>query len=244
MKKRPWLVRAATGAVTVVAFAVTSICPPPARAGGPLPFATEITQLLNHVELIDQYLRQVQMVANQLSQIQNMIRNTTVNPSQIFGTVAQDLTTLGNAVQGGASLAYSMGNLDSQFTQRFPGYQPIGTNYGAQYSMWGQTSLATISGTLRGMGLQSSELQSEQTILAALRLRSENPIGMSDTVAVGNQFAEQEVEQLQKLRELMLLDLQSKQAYQAYSLQDQLSTHANADNFFGESQINRNGTPF
>jgi type IV secretion system protein TrbJ len=243
MKKRSWLGRGVTAGVTAAVFAVTSAFPPPARAGVGV-FATEITQLLNHVELIDQYIQQVQMVSNQLSQIQNMIRNTTVNPSQIFGAVNQDLSTLGTAVQGGQSLAYSMGNLDSQFTQRFPGYQAVGTNYGARYSLWGKTALDTISGTLRAMGLQSSQLQNEQTILAALRARSENPIGMSDTVAAGNQISEQQVEQLQKLRELMLADLQSKQAFQAATLQDQLSTHANADNFFGASQINRNGTPF
>src|SRR6516164_6798297 len=89
MKKRSWLARTVTAGVTVVVFTVTAVCPPPARAGVGL-FATEITQLLNHVELIDQYVEQVQMVGNQLTQIQNMIRNTTVNPSQVFGSVAQD----------------------------------------------------------------------------------------------------------------------------------------------------------
>lgn len=232
MSKRPSLVRVATAGVTALVFAATSVCPPPAHAGVGL-FATEITQLLNHVELIDQYIQQVQMVSNQLAQIQNMIRNTTVNPSQIFGTVNQDLMILGNAVRGGQALAYSMGNLDSQFTQRFPGYQAYGTHYSAQYNKWGKTALDTMSGTLRAMGLQSSQLQNEQTVLAALRARSESPIGMSDTVSVGNQISEQQVEQLQKLRELMLADLQSKQAFQAAELQDQMSTHANADNFFG-----------
>jgi P-type conjugative transfer protein TrbJ len=244
MKKRPWLAKTVGAGVTVMVFTVTAVCPPPARAAVGL-FATEITQLLNHIELIDQYLQQVQMVSNQLQQIQNMIRNTTVNPSQLFGTVAQDLTTLGNAVQGANALAYSMGNLDSQFTQRFPGYQAVATNYGTQYSRWTNTALQTISSTLRGMGLQSSQLQNEQTILNALRIRSENPIGMSDTVAAGNQIAEQQVEQMQKLRELMLLDLQSKQAYQAAELQDQMSTHANMDNMFGQSQISHgSGTVF
>ena len=243
MKKRSWLDKALIAGVMVVAFTVTAVCPPPARAAVGL-FATEITQLLNHVELIDQYVQQVQMVSNQLAQIENMIRNTTVNPSQVFGTVAQDLTTLGNAVQGANALAYSMGNLDAQFTQRFPGYQAIGTNYGAQYSQWTSTAMATITSTLRGMGLQSSQLQNEQTILKALRIRSENPIGMSDTVAAGNQIAEQQVEQMQKLREMMVLDLESKQAYQAAELQDQMSTHANMDRMFAPSQINRNGTPF
>lgn len=243
MKKRSWLAKTVTTGVTVMVFTVTALCPPPARAAVGL-FATEITQLLNHIELIDQYLQQVQMVGNQLTQIQNMIRNTTVNPSQVFGSVAQDLQTLANAVQGANTLAYSMGNLDAVFTQRFPGYQAVGTNYGAQYSQWTSTAMATISSTLRGMGLQSSQLQNEQTILNALRIRSENPIGMSDTVAAGNQIAEQQVEQMQKLREMMLLDLQSKQAYQAAELQDRMSTHANMDHFFAPSQINRNGTPF
>jgi P-type conjugative transfer protein TrbJ len=173
-----------------------------------------------------------------------MIRNTTVNPSQVFGSVAQDLQTLANAVQGANALAYSMGNLDAQFTERFPGYQAVGTNYGARYSQWTSTALATITSTLRGMGLQSSQLQNEQTILNALRIRSENPIGMSDTVAAGNQIAEQQVEQMQKLREMMLLDLESKQAYQAAELQDRMSTHANMDNFFGQSHIPHGTTVF
>src|SRR5579875_2403945 len=94
------------------------------------------------------------------------------------------------------------------------------------YRTWSQTSLDTTLGALRAAGLQSQQLQSEQTVLNALRGMAQSADGRMQALQVSNQIAEQQVEQLMKLRELMLADLSSKQAYQAAQVQQQAATEA------------------
>jgi P-type conjugative transfer protein TrbJ len=52
-----------------------AIAPPSAFAGGPFPFATEYTQLLNYATLLHQYAQQIQMVTNTFHQYQQMLYN-------------------------------------------------------------------------------------------------------------------------------------------------------------------------
>ena len=96
--------------------------PNQAEAGA---FATEITQVLNHGQLVMGYIRQGQELANALDMYREQIRNGLALPSHFFHAIQSDLTSLAGIVQGGQALAYSLGNLDSQFRTTFTGY---GTN--------------------------------------------------------------------------------------------------------------------
>src|SRR4051812_34429450 len=79
--------------------------PPPLRAGA---FATEITQILNHGELVAQYIQQGQHLAEALKQTMDMVRNSKNLSMQMFGPIMSDITQLASVVQGGMGLAYSM----------------------------------------------------------------------------------------------------------------------------------------
>ena len=236
-----WLVKK----TSVIAAALTlgaTVQPPPAQAAVPV-FATEITQLLNHIELIDSYLKQVQMVMNGLNQYADMLKHGLTIKSQLFGAVQQDLVDLSQIVKGGFSLAYSLQNLDQTFKLRFVGYAPS-TNYSQQYQTWSQTTLDTINGTLRSIGLQGNQLNSEQAVLNGLRQQSQTALGRMQAIEVGNQIGEQEVEQLMKLRAMMLADMQSKAAYQATQIQTQSTTQANSDAFFQNDPTQSDGVVF
>ena len=135
-------------------------------------FATEVTQLLNHAQLVMQYIRQGTQLANELNMYANMVRNTNALPAQTFGSVMNDLNALAGIVQGGQALAYSLGNLDQLFRQTYPGYGYNSGAYYTQYRNWSQTSLDTTLGTLRAAGMQGQQLQSEQSVLTALKARS------------------------------------------------------------------------
>jgi P-type conjugative transfer protein TrbJ len=56
--------------------------------------------------------------------------------------------------------------------------------------------------------------------------------GRMKAVQISNQILEQQVQQLMKLRQLILADLQSKQAFQAAQIQKQASTEAGTEQFF------------
>jgi len=225
--------RRITIAVALVIVVVIGDVSPRVEAGGV--FATEITQLLNHVQLMQQYIQQVQMVQNNFLRYANMLQNTRVLPNQMVGPVLQDLNQLARVVVGGQALAYSMSNLNARFASTYPGYsQAYNPNaYYQNYANWSQTSLDTTFSSLRAMGLQGQELQNTQSFLTAMRQRMMTPQGRLDAVQIGTEVSEQEVEQLLLLRQLMILDLQSKQAYQATQIQNEQAAAAGEQTFFG-----------
>jgi P-type conjugative transfer protein TrbJ len=73
---------------------------------------------------------------------------------------------------------------------------------------------------------------SEEAVLQQLRAMAQSSDGRMKALQVGNQILEQQVQQLMKLRQLMLADLQSKQAFQAAQIQREAATEAGTERFF------------
>ena len=211
--------------------------PTPTDAGVLAGVATEWTQILNHVQLVLGYIRQGIQLETQTQQLAEQLKQGRGSPLQIFGSIQQDLGQLAQIVQGGQALAYSMGNLDAQFRNTFPGYSSSNSGYFNSSKKWSQTSLDTTLSTLRAVGLQGQQLNSAQSVLAQLRLMSTGAGGQMQAAEVGNQIAEQQVEQLMALRQLMLVDLQSKQAYQAEQIQKEQADKAALEQMFGTQPL-------
>jgi P-type conjugative transfer protein TrbJ len=224
-------------------MATETVNPVPAYAGVPGVFATEYTQILNYLQLIGSLEKQVLMVENQLTQIANEVKHGLTIPNQLFGTVASDIANLNQIVRTGQSLSYTMSNLDGNFRLRFPGYSSS-TNYGQSYQTWSQTSLDSIRGALNAAGLQNSQFNSEQALLQTLQGQSQSAVGRMQAIEVGNQIAENQAEQLMKLRQLMMADMQSKASYQGALVQAEATKQANSDLFFGQTQVTSDGVSF
>lgn len=228
--------------VTLLLISLFSLqAPQPVQAGA---FATEITQLMNHAQLVMQYIRQGQQLANDLNMYADMLKNTRSVPGYTFGAVTTDINALATIVQGGQALAYSLGNLDQLFRQTYPGYgYNTGTFY-TQYRNWAQTSLDTTLGTLRAAGLQGQQLQTEQAVINSLRASLQSSTGRLEAMQTVGTIAEQQIEQLMKLRQLMIADMSSKQAYQAAMVQQQAASQAAAQRFFTYSPASSDGHKF
>src|SRR5437762_5843657 len=109
--------------VLVVAFSMLFVAVPTQSDAGVIAgVATEWTQILNHVQLIQSYIRQGLQLANELKHYQLALKESLIQPNQVFGVIQQDLGQLAQLVQGGRALAYSMANLDAQFRNTFTGY--------------------------------------------------------------------------------------------------------------------------
>src|SRR5882762_2480220 len=130
-----------------------------------------------------------------------------------------------------------MGKLDAQFRNTFRGCSFRTSGYFNDYKKWSQTSLDTTMTSLRAAGLQVQQLKNAQAVLARLRTMSTGAGGQMQAVEVGNQIAEQQVEQLMALRQLMLTDRQSKQAYQAEQIQKEQAESAALEQLFGKQPL-------
>ena len=227
--------RKLAAAFTVVGM-LGATSPQSAFAGGiPLGLpAQEPTQLLNHIELVQQYVQLGMAYQTQLQQYAEQIKEGRLTPTQVFGPIQTDLMGLQQIVQGGNALSYAMGNLDSQFNTKFSalGYAPPnGTPYSQRYATWSQTAMATTQKTLDAAGLQNSQMNTELQLNQQLQQQAMSAAGEMQALQVGNQIAAEEVEQLIKLRQLMQADMQSKAVFQAKQISEDDDAHRTAGFF-------------
>jgi P-type conjugative transfer protein TrbJ len=205
---------------------------PPAQAGVLGGFATEWTQIANNVQLVSSYIRMGEQLRQEILMVTDMTKQGNILPSQVFGTVMADIARLHSVVQTGRALAYSMANLDAEFKNRFSGYGYVGNNWYLKYRDWSQTSLDSSLGALKAANLQASQMNSEEAVLQQLRTMSQSADGRMKAIEVGNQINDQMVEQMMKLRQIMLADLQGKEAFQAAQIQKDASNAAATEQFF------------
>ena len=224
-----------------VLLAVSANAPQRAEAGA---FATEVTQFLNHAQLVLAYIRQGLQLETEIAMLATMLRNTKNLSPQKFGQIQADMNALAQIVQGGQALAYSLGNLDQLFRKTYPGYGTNPTVYYMNYKKWSQTTLDTTLGALRAAGLQGQQLQSEQAVINSLESMSQTADGQMQALNVLGQISDQQVQQLMKLRELMMADMSSKQAYQAAVIQQQAASEAAAQWFFTGGPVTSDGKTY
>jgi P-type conjugative transfer protein TrbJ len=200
-------------------------------------FATEWTQLANNLQLINSYIRQGEQLRQEILMVVDMAKHTAQVPFQTFGPIMSDIAALHSIVQNGRALAYSMANLDSEFRSRFRGWGYNANAWYTQYRDWSQTSLDTTLSALKAAGLQGQQLTSEQSVLDQLRGMAQGSDGRLKALQVANQISEQQVQQLMKLRQLILADLQSKQAFQAAQIQKQAGAEAAEERLFQRGAV-------
>jgi len=213
--------------------------PAPARAGGlsPYPVASEFTQIANNIQLVISYATLANQYATQIQQYQRQIIDGTILSNQQFGNLSQDLVGLQHVVQGGNSLSYSMANLDSQFSSKFPTYASMpNTSFATRYSTWSQTSMDSTRTALDAAGMQSDQMTTDQQTLDILKQHSVGAQGQLEAAEVGNEIAVQQAQEMMKLRQLMMADMQSKAAFQAQQIAQQ-DEAAHAASFFNSTHM-------
>jgi len=174
-----------------------------------LSVAQEVQMVVNQGT---QIVQQVQQLQNELQMLQNMLLNTTPAGTVAWGDVQTALNSLGQAVQIGLSIPYTLGNVGSVFQSRFPGYVPP-TDWPAEYDSWSTSVLDTLRGTLASAGLNVADAPSVQAALDRLRSANDAAQGRMEALQVGNQIASLQVEEVAKLRQLFAAQINAQNAY-------------------------------
>ena len=226
---------------------VTSFLPVVVLAGGGglTGGATELTQLANNTELgaviaenARQVSNQITQINNQILQYQNMVNNTLAIPTHIWGQAETALSNLANVVQTGEALAYSMSNLDFQFKSKFNGYDDhLVKNYNraeftTEYKGWSATNRDSIRSALLSANLQADQFATENSTLNAIQNISQSATGRLQAIQAGSLIAAQQVRQTQKLRQLIMSQIQMIGVAEA-SVQDEKDRNqAINDNYY------------
>lgn len=160
-------------------------------------------------------------ITNQLQQIEYQVQSLRNFPNGIWGQIQEDLQQLTRIAKVGQSISYADANLSSEFTHMYPGYE-VPTNYTQAYTQWATNSLGGIQGALQSANLQSTQFQSEDALFSQLQNLSDGSAGHMQALQVGNMIGVQEVQQLEKLRQLQMAQLQGEFNYLATQQQNDL----------------------
>lgn len=207
-----------------IAFALALLlsCPPPAAAlvVTCTNCGTEWTQLANNLQLIDQLAKQVQLVEEAIKRHQNMVLNTTGLEEQSFGAPLAELRKVTELLATAKSLSFASGDLDAQFAAKYRDYQGYAAEQldeaglAAKYQQWSEDTNAAVLGTLKAAQLQSGQMEGdEQALFTALEQQAMTAEGRMQALQLANEIALASARQIQKLRQLMLVQLQLQANY-------------------------------
>jgi P-type conjugative transfer protein TrbJ len=174
-----------------------------------------VQNTISALKMIESVINEATMIANQLEQIRVLIQNTTNYPEGIWDREALPrLLRLGRIIEQEQALAYTMTNVDTVFRQRYPGYRPA-TDWAQEYDTWTRTTLDTLRGTLNAVRLHGEDFAGEQARIDSLIAQSDSAVGRMQAVQAGNMLAAEQVQQLVKLRQLMMAQVNAQNVYMA-----------------------------
>jgi P-type conjugative transfer protein TrbJ len=173
-----------------------------ASAGSASGGATEVTQIVNMTQLVLQYAQQIQQYGTQLQQYQAQLQNMAQNPaSALGGNVGQVIQGVGSIMSATNSMGSTMAQIDANFAQQYR--SPIAGNYADQYRTWTNTSVGTLGAALSAAGMHRDAYRSDADALQALYNKSQSSTGTVAAVQQLSALTSMQVQQTQKLGDLM-----------------------------------------
>ncbi|MDR1020600.1 MAG: P-type conjugative transfer protein TrbJ [Synergistaceae bacterium] len=230
-----------------------------AYAGGGLTGgATEITQLANNAELIEQVAQLAEQIQNQITMIQDMIYNTLTIPDQLFRDVKGIYSKVKGIIDKTKGLAYNLANMDEELKRRFKSYADLSgisavSDFSAEYRNIADTQMETVRSTMEAIGVSMEELVTDDaSALTELQNKASSAKGRNELIQATNQLLGFLAEDAMKLRHLQMMQAQmAGTAYEAERARDDLSRRrieaffkrGNEDNVYvpDESLIDRLG---
>jgi P-type conjugative transfer protein TrbJ len=228
-----------TLAVSVALALTVSAVPPVVAGGGGLTGgATEITQLLNNTELLDIAIKEAENLAYQIRQYEIMYENMRNLPNHIKQQALADLQALASIVATGRGVAYSSGQIDEDYQREhrsFEYYEQMQRGetgqrdhaaFSERYRDWSEVNHDSVRGALRAAGLQAQQFDREDSALRTIEAQMESAAGTKQLLQAGGSIAAMQVEQLQKLRQLQMAQIQLQSAQVGGSIDRQAEDDA------------------
>jgi P-type conjugative transfer protein TrbJ len=208
--------------MAVVVFLLTPPSSVRAQFGGGTQIVFDPSMFARQLQQLQQ---ETQTVLTEAQQLQYMIRNTTGGYAGVWQSSQSMLDELGGIIQQQGGLSYTLGNLQSQFQQQFPGYV-VSQNPDQQEAKNIATTLNTLNGTLAAAQAQAQNFANEQAQFGELEGMNKTAAGNLQAIEVGNEIALQQVQQIQMLRQLVVAMINAQNVVAANAVNRQAAEDA------------------
>jgi P-type conjugative transfer protein TrbJ len=208
-----WLARSWRDVVAILVLALA-----PSTAGAAAMVVLDPTNLIQNtitaLKAVESIINEVQMIANQVKQIENMVQNTRTIGGVWDQEALPRLARLGQIIEQEQAIAYAMAGMDQIFRDRYPGYRPV-TDWSTAYDKWTRTTLDTLRGTMAAVRLHADDFADEQRRIQTLTALSDSAEGRMQAIQAGNMLAAEQLQQLARLRQLMMAQINAQNVYMA-----------------------------
>ena len=188
-----------------------------------------ITQILGYVEQLTAYVKQVQQYSLQIQQYQNMLKNNVKLPRTFFDQALGTIRNIEGTLRQGTNISYAMSNLDSTFRAKFPDYQSVyqsvrylteaqSMNDQARRSQEAMDAARTVLLAARD---QSNAMVGEQSAMDAIGGDLIGADGRLDAIQAAGEYAQHSAQQIMKMRQIGLMQVQLQSAQIAQQQRDQ-----------------------
>jgi len=184
-----------------------------------------VQNVLNQANTLKATINQTKQIAYQLQQIELQVRALRNIPKGQWGAIQSEMARLRQIMRNSQTISYADQNLSNEFDKMYPGFQGA-PDFVQQYKEWARNSLAGIKASLQDAHVQDRQLGSEDELLYSLESMSDGAAGHMQVLQVGNMIAAQQVQQLQKLRQLQMAQIQTQASFLAAQQQIQTSQYA------------------
>jgi P-type conjugative transfer protein TrbJ len=198
------------------------------------------------------HLNTLSQLEKQAALLQNALKNTTALPNFKSGNGLADIRAVTAILAQAKSLSYASSNLDAQFAQKFKDYNGYAASrldnqtMAAKYQQWSADANSSAQTGLKAAGLQARQMEGdEEAQMQALESQARSAQGALDAQQTALALSIETVRQLQKLRQLVMLNMQLAANY-AQNEQDRTTAERAAWRQFTASPKvdTTNGTAF
>jgi P-type conjugative transfer protein TrbJ len=176
--------------------------------------STFYQQMFEYVEAVNTTLNAAEQLSTQVQQYNNMVTQGATLPNSMFSSVTQDLQRVASIYNRSQALGRNIADFDSQFNIQFPGYQTYLQKFVQssgkatdampnRYEQWSAKSFDNAKTAMQAAGINTSTFDEEDAHLEQLVSRSQSSAGRMQAIQAGNEIAASNVQQLQKLRDLL-----------------------------------------
>ncbi|MFZ2316061.1 MAG: P-type conjugative transfer protein TrbJ [Gammaproteobacteria bacterium] len=184
--------------------------------------STFYQQMYQFAEEVNTELNTADQLIMQTNQYKNMVSQGAKLDSSIHNNISADLQRVVDVYNHSQALGRKMQNLDSKFNESFPGYQsylrttnqyPASNTMPDRYQKWSEQGRDNVKLAMKAADLNISTFDNEDIQLSRMVSRSHTAQGRMQAIQAGNEISAQNVQQLQKLRDLIATQINMQGNY-------------------------------
>lgn len=183
--------------------------------------STEVTELLEYAQIIDEVAYSLEQLNTQINMYMNMITNTLAIPNMIFGKVMGLYSKIKSVMNQGLALANRLANIDDELASKFQGYSSYSTSthttttWKAKYTQWSDDTNEVVRTSLNTVKEQYDDIESEESDIAQMESAASSATGRLEALQAIAMLSATGVRQMQKMRILLGTQIQQFSQYMA-----------------------------